>query len=172
MARFVPVDRETQYLFPPSVQEWLPEDHLARFIVDVVEQLDLSALEQSYAGRGSDAHHPAMLVALLLYGYATGTLLQPSPGTGELRLDRGALHHGEHASGSRHDQQFPPAVPEADRGDLRPGAVLCPGDGDVEAGYGQPGWHQGARQRFAPQGDELRLRQEVARPSSRRRWRR
>ena len=72
MARFVPVDRETQYLFPPSVQEWLPEDHLARFIVEVVEQLDLSALEQSYAGRGSDAHHPAMLVALLLYGYATG----------------------------------------------------------------------------------------------------
>ena len=73
MARFVPVDRDTQFLFPPSVQEWLPEDHLARFVVDVVEQLDLSGLEQSYAGRGSDAHHPAMLVALLLYGYATGT---------------------------------------------------------------------------------------------------
>ncbi len=72
MPRFVPVDRETQYLFPPSVQEWLPDDHLARFIVDVVEQLDLSVLEQSYAGRGSDAHHPAMLVALLLYGYVTG----------------------------------------------------------------------------------------------------
>jgi transposase len=73
MARFVPVDRDTQFLFPPSVQEWLPEDHLARFIVDIVEQLDLSVLEESYAGRGSDAHHPAMLVALLLYGYATGT---------------------------------------------------------------------------------------------------
>jgi len=73
MARFVAVDRDTQFLFPPSVQEWLPEDHLARFIVDIVEQLDLSALEESYAGRGSDAHHPAMLVALLLYGYATGT---------------------------------------------------------------------------------------------------
>ena len=73
MARFVPVDRDTQFLFPPSVQEWLPKDHLARFVVDVVEQLDLSALEQSYAGRGSDAHHPGMLVGLLLYGYATGT---------------------------------------------------------------------------------------------------
>jgi transposase len=60
-------------MFPPSVQEWLPKDHLARFVVDVVEQLDLSGLEESYAGRGSDAHHPAMLVALLLYGYATGT---------------------------------------------------------------------------------------------------
>jgi transposase/IS5 family transposase len=73
MARFIAVDRDTQFLFPPSVQEWLPEDHLARFIVDVVEQLDVSGLEQSYAGRGSDAHHPAMLVTLLLYGYATGT---------------------------------------------------------------------------------------------------
>ena len=73
MARFIAVDRDTQFLFPPSVQEWLPEDHLARFIVDMVEQLDLSGLEESYAGRGSDAHHPAMLVALLLYGYATGT---------------------------------------------------------------------------------------------------
>src|SRR6266705_2039823 len=73
MARFVPVDRDTEFLFPPSVQEWLPKDHLARFVVEVIEQLDLSALEQSYAGRGSDAHHPAMLVALLLYGYATGT---------------------------------------------------------------------------------------------------
>jgi transposase len=73
MARFVPVDRDTQFLFPPSVQEWLPEDHLARFVVDVMEQLDLSEIEQSYAGRGSDAHHPAVLVALLLYGYATGS---------------------------------------------------------------------------------------------------
>jgi len=73
MARFVPVDRDTDFLFPPSVQAWLPKDHMARFVVDVIEQLDLSGLERSYAGRGSDAHHPAMLTALLLYGYATGT---------------------------------------------------------------------------------------------------
>jgi transposase len=73
MGRFVPIDRETNYLFPPSVQEWLPQDHLARFVVDVVEQLDLSQIENSYAGRGSDAHHPAMLISLLVYGYATGT---------------------------------------------------------------------------------------------------
>lgn len=51
MARFVPVDRDTQFLFPPSVQEWQSEDHLARFIVDIVEQLDLSATEQGYVGR-------------------------------------------------------------------------------------------------------------------------
>lgn len=70
---FHPIDRGTDYLLPPSVQEWLPESHLARYVVEVVERLDLSALERAYAGRGSDAHHPATLLALLIYGYATGT---------------------------------------------------------------------------------------------------
>ncbi len=70
---FHPIDRDTEFLLPPSVQEWLPQAHLARYVVDVVEQLDLSALERAYAGRGSDAYHPAMLLALLIYGYATGT---------------------------------------------------------------------------------------------------
>ena len=73
MSRFRPIDRQTDYLLPPSVQEWLPETHLARYVVDVVEALDLSALERAYAGRGSDAYHPAMLLSLLIYGYATGT---------------------------------------------------------------------------------------------------
>ena len=70
---FHPIDRDTDYLLPPSVQEWLPEAHLARYVVDVVEGLDLSALERAYAGRGTDAYHPAMLLSLLIYGYATGT---------------------------------------------------------------------------------------------------
>lgn len=70
---FHPIDRDTDYLLPPSVQEWLPKAHLARYVVDVVERLDLSALERAYAGRGSDAYHPATLLSLLIYGYATGT---------------------------------------------------------------------------------------------------
>ena len=73
MSRFRPIDRQTEYLLPPSVQDWLPESHLARYVVDVVEGLDLSELERAYAGRGSDAYHPAMLLSLLIYGYATGT---------------------------------------------------------------------------------------------------
>jgi transposase len=72
MDRFLVVDRGTDYLLPPSVEDWLPDDHLARFVVDVVEKLDLSALTRQYAGRGSAAHHPAVLLALLVYGYATG----------------------------------------------------------------------------------------------------
>lgn len=70
---FHPIDRDTDYLLPPSVQEWLPESHLARYVVDVVEGLNLSDLERAYAGRGSAAYHPAMLLSLLIYGYATGT---------------------------------------------------------------------------------------------------
>jgi transposase len=73
MSRFRPIDRETDYLLPPSVQDWLPESHLARYVVDVVEGLDLSELERAYAGRGSDAYPPALLLSLLIYGYATGT---------------------------------------------------------------------------------------------------
>ena len=72
MSRFVPIDRETAYLLPPSVDEWLPKDHLARFVVEVIEQLDLSDLLHQYAGRGWAAHHPAVLLGLLIYGYASG----------------------------------------------------------------------------------------------------
>lgn len=72
MSRFRPINREIDYLLPPSVQDWLPESHLARYVVEVVEGLDLSKLESAYAGRGSAAYHPAMLLSLLIYGYATG----------------------------------------------------------------------------------------------------
>lgn len=72
MANFKLVDRETSYLLPPSVDEWLPEDHLARFVVEIVDQLDISALEGAYTGSGSDAYHPRMMAALLFYSYATG----------------------------------------------------------------------------------------------------
>jgi transposase len=68
----VDVDRDTAYLLPPSVQAWLPEDHLARFVVEIVDGLDLGKLTRAYAGRGSDAFAPSMMVALLFYGYATG----------------------------------------------------------------------------------------------------
>ena len=72
MSRFRPINREIDYLLPPSVQDWLPESHLARYVVEVVEGLDLSKLESVYAVRGSAAYHPAMLLSLLIYGYATG----------------------------------------------------------------------------------------------------
>lgn len=73
MSGFIPVDRQTQYLLPQLVACWLPENHLARFIVEGIEQLDLSEVTGAYRGRGSATHHPAVLLGLLLiYGYATG----------------------------------------------------------------------------------------------------
>jgi len=73
MSRFIQFDRNQQYLLPPSVDEWLPEGHLARFVVEVIDQLDLSKLTGRYSGSGSAAYHPAMMLALLVYGYASGT---------------------------------------------------------------------------------------------------
>ena len=59
-------------MFPPSIQDYLPEKHLARFVVEIVDQLDLKHLVAAYRGTGSTPYHPAMLVAVLFYGYATG----------------------------------------------------------------------------------------------------
>jgi transposase len=72
MSPFKPINRHTSYLFPPSVDDWLPSPHLARFVVDVVEQLDLKEMERAYRGAGTEAFHPALLLSTLIYGYATG----------------------------------------------------------------------------------------------------
>src|SRR6204780_4313349 len=69
---FRPSDRLTSFLMPPSVDEWLPQRHLARFVVEVVDGLDLSAMSKSYRGSGSASYHPAVLLGLLVYGCATG----------------------------------------------------------------------------------------------------
>src|SRR5215213_700158 len=72
MSNFRPIDRDTGFLLPPSVNEWLPEKHLARFVVEVIDGLDLSAMSRSYRGTGSASYHPRLLLGLLVYGYATG----------------------------------------------------------------------------------------------------
>jgi transposase len=72
MSNFRPVDRQTAFLLPPSVDEWLPQRHLARFVVELIEQLDLSGMERAYRGSGSACYHPGMLLGLLVYGYASG----------------------------------------------------------------------------------------------------
>ncbi len=73
MSNFRPINRDTGFLLPPSVDEWLPQRHLARFVVEVIEGLDLSALVKAYRGSGIASYHPAMLLGLLVYGYATKT---------------------------------------------------------------------------------------------------
>lgn len=68
---FKPCDREQLFLMPPSLQEWLPSGHLARFLVDATAQMDLSAFLAVYRadGAGQAAFHPAPMVTLLLYSY-------------------------------------------------------------------------------------------------------
>ncbi len=71
---FIACDREQELLLPPSLREWLPEDHFAWFVLDAVDAMDLTAFLAAYRddGWGRAAHDPAMMVALLLYAYAIG----------------------------------------------------------------------------------------------------
>jgi transposase len=73
--QYKPWTPEQPFLLPPSPLEWLPEGHLAHFILDVVGELDLSAIEQAYQAkdaRGTRPYNPVMMTALLLYGYCVG----------------------------------------------------------------------------------------------------
>ncbi|MGB9112216.1 MAG: transposase, partial [Acidimicrobiales bacterium] len=67
-------DRDQLFLLPPSVKDWLPESHLAFFILDVVEELDLSAFYVAYRedGKGGATYDPKAMLAVLLYAYCTG----------------------------------------------------------------------------------------------------
>ena len=72
MSNFRLIDRDTGFLMPPSVDEWLPERHLARFVVEVIAGLDLRAMTGSYRGSGEASYHPQLLLGIIIYGYATG----------------------------------------------------------------------------------------------------
>src|SRR5664280_2232679 len=71
-ARFVTIDYDTPLLLPPNLREWVPAGHLAHFILDAVEGLDLRQVRVNERGTGSEQYPPRMLLALLLYCYATG----------------------------------------------------------------------------------------------------
>src|ERR1039458_7622583 len=71
--RFVSIDRDTPLLLPPNLRDWVPADHLVHFIVDAVAALDLRQVKVNERGTGSEQYPPTMLLALLIYSYATGT---------------------------------------------------------------------------------------------------
>jgi transposase len=70
---FIDCDREQAFLMPPSLRDWLPADHLAWFVIETVEQLDLAAFYASYRpdGHGRAAYEPSMVVSLLMFAYST-----------------------------------------------------------------------------------------------------
>src|SRR4249920_2510461 len=71
---FIAAERDQSFLLPPDMREWLPANHLAWFVIDVVDQLDLTGFRRAYRtdGHGRPAYDPAVLVALLVYAYCTG----------------------------------------------------------------------------------------------------
>jgi transposase len=71
-ARFVNVDRQTPMFLPCDLRDWLPADHIVHFILDAVEQLSLNHFHVNVRGTGSEQYPPAMMLALLIYSYATG----------------------------------------------------------------------------------------------------
>jgi transposase len=71
-ARFVNIDYDTPLILPPSLRDWVPAGHLAHFILDAVEEMDLRQVRVNERGTGSEQYPPRMLLALLLYCYATG----------------------------------------------------------------------------------------------------
>ncbi len=71
-AKFVNIDRDTPMLLPPDLRDWLPEDHMVHFILEVVQTMDLSGFSVNVRGTGSKQYRPSMLLALLVYCYCTG----------------------------------------------------------------------------------------------------
>src|SRR5271170_6318852 len=71
---FIACNRDQELLLPPNLKEWLPEDHLAWFVLAAVEEIDVSVFLAAYRadGHGRPAHDPAMMLALLLYAYCKG----------------------------------------------------------------------------------------------------
>ena len=80
MSNFRQIDRETGFLLPPSVDEWLPKRHLARFIVEVIAGLDLRSMSGSYRGSGSASYHPEVLLGLLGLWLCDGSVFEPQAG--------------------------------------------------------------------------------------------
>jgi transposase len=72
MAKFREYSIEQGELLPSYLSDWIPDNHLVRLISDIVDQLDLSEITKHYSNRGEEAYHPAMLLKLWFYGYATG----------------------------------------------------------------------------------------------------
>ena len=100
---------------PPSVDEWLPETHLARFVVEVVEGLDLRAMSRSYRGSGSASYHPTVLLSLLVYGYATGVFSSRKLERATYDFGGVPLHRRQRAPRPRHHRDIPASLSQADR---------------------------------------------------------
>ena len=153
-----PYQPDQAYLLPPSLREWLPEDHLAYFISDTIDALDLRVLYERYEGDGrrNRPYHPAMLLKVLVYCYATGVFSSRRIAAKLVEdVALRVLAAGQPARFSDHQ-----SIPAAASGDVW--RVVCGGgaagaaDGPGEVGDGGVGRDESTGQRLQAQGDELR----------------
>ena len=148
---FVAVDREQLMLMPPSVADWLPEDHLAWFVLDVVAELDLAGFLSGYRadGRGGAAYDPAMMLAVLIYAYCTG---ERSSRRIERRLVEDVAFRVV-AANQQPDHATIAPVPrhsrDRDRVLVRPSARCVRQAGADATRAGRYRWHEDGRQRLA-----------------------
>src|SRR5713226_9722088 len=133
----------------------LPPDHLARFVVDCVAQLDLSSLYARYGTRGGAPYAPEVLLGLYLYGYATGVfssrkIERATYETVPFRFIAGNLHpdHDTLATDRAH-------LPARGERPLRPSAPTGTGSGSAQTGDNQLGWKQDSCRRFQTQSGQL-----------------
>ena len=153
---FRPYIPEQSLLLPPSLSDWVPEGHLARFVSDVVDDLDLSAIEDAYEEeRGYPPYDPRMMTKLLLYGYATGTYSSRRI-AGKL-TDSVAFRFlaAGNAPDFRTINGFARPWQGAGRA-VYAGAASMPSGGPGEAGQGGGGRHEDQGECLEAQGDELR----------------
>jgi hypothetical protein len=129
--KFQPIKRDTAYLLPPTVQDWLPENHLARFVMYIVDQLDLSELVKRYGSGGKEPCHPALLLALLFYGYATGIFYSRKLEQATMTLLPCAISQ-QTSIRSRHDRHLPQASSTSAGKPVCAGTDGCRGDGCVK----------------------------------------
>src|SRR6204780_2697367 len=149
MSNFRAIDRKTGYLLPPSVDEWLPEKHFARFIVDVIDGLDLGRMSRAYRGTGSASYHPRALLSILVYGYATGVF--SSRKLERATWDSVAFRYiagGEHPD---HDTiAISATLPERHREAVRGCPSARARDGRAEDGHDRARRDEDSRQREPP----------------------
>ena len=153
-----PYDPDQQLLLPAALREWLPDDHLAYFISDVVDQLELSEITARYEreSRGGPPYHPRMMVKVLVYGYCVGV-------ASSRRIAR-RLHEdiafrvlaANNTPDFRMISDFRKDNLGSAVGAVRAGIGVVPAGGSGEAGSCSVGWHEGEGERIEAQGDELR----------------
>ena len=151
-----PYDPDQQLLLPAALQEWLPPDHLAYFISDIVDQLDLSAVTGRYGEqRGGPPYHPRMMVKVLLDGYCTGVASSRRIARRSARGHRLPGAGGQQHAGLPHRLRLPQGPPGSAGQSVRAGTGSLPAGGPSEAGGCGLGRDESQGQRIETQGDEL-----------------